>query len=427
MGRSQEKGQGPIYNMRLSTVGATRATETGAIHEPTGLDLAMKLHYLKAAYIYSPELASDLSVTHVKEAMFKLFDQIAWTTGRLWRRDSGRPYIKCNDCGARFVEGECNFTVEEWLSKPDRSVDEFLVYHQPVGPELPFSPLIYVQMTRFKCRGLALGLSWANIMGDSFSLFYAFNLWVKVLSGEKIYAPETSIIDRRFLNPNPTVKDPESIKQVDPVGDLWITPNNKKMASYCFNLTVAADQMSPHFPANGDDQIPVFEVLAGIIWKSIAKVREDPEPLTVTIIRKDPNDLKPIRSIRNSQMISSVHVDFPVAEAAVEELVRCMERATDERCGIDEIGESCDGSLDFIVYGAKLTFMDLSEVDLYEAKVMRKSPESVYCNVEGVGEEGLVVVYAAAKSEERVVTMTLPEEEMERVKSEFKKCGLMAP
>nr|VDD10711.1 unnamed protein product [Brassica oleracea] len=426
MGRSQEKGQGPIYNMRLSTVGATRATETGTTHEPTGLDLAMKLHYLKAAYIYTPEMARDLSVTHVKEAIFKLFDQIAWTTGRLWRRDSGRPYIKCNDCGARFVEGKCNFTVEEWLSKPDRSVDEFLVYHQPVGPELPFSPLIYVQMTRFKCRGLAFGLSWANIMGDSFSLFYAFNLWVKVLSGEKIYAPETSIIDRRFQNPNPTVKDPESIKQVDPVGDLWITPSNKKMVSYCFNLTVA-DQMSPHFPANGDDQIPVFEILAGIIWKNIAKVREDPEPLTVTIIRKDPNDLKPIRSIRNSQMISSVHVDSPVAEATVEELVRCIERATDERCGIDEIGGSCDGSLDFIVYGAKLAFMDLSEVDLYEAKVMGKSPESVYCNVEGIGEEGLVVVYAAAKSEERVVTMTLPEEEMERVKSEFKKCGLIAP
>ncbi|KAL0867342.1 hypothetical protein Bca101_046460 [Brassica carinata] len=424
MGRSQEKGQGqsPIYNMKLSTVGATRPTETGTTYEPTGLDLAMKLHYLKAAYIYTPEMARDLSVTHVKEAMFKLFDQIAWTTGRLWRRDSGRPYIKCNDCGARFVEGECNFTVEEWLSKPDRSVDEFLVYHQPVGPELPFSPLIYVQMTRFKCRGLAFGLSWANVMGDSFSLLYAFNLLAKVLSGEKIYAPETSTTDKRFPNPYPTVKDPKSIKQVDPVGDLWITPNNKKMASYCFNLTV--DQITPHFPMNGDDQIPVFEIIAGIIWKNIAKVREDPEPLTVTIIRKDPNDLKPIRSIRNGQMISSVHVDFP---GRPWELVRCIERATDERCGIDEIGERCDGSLDFVVYGAKLTFVDLSEVDVYEARVMGKSPVSVYCNVEGIGEEGLVVVYAAARWEERVVTMTLPEEEMEWIKSEFKKCGLITP
>ncbi|ESQ56303.1 hypothetical protein EUTSA_v10025273mg [Eutrema salsugineum] len=427
MGRSQEQGQGqgPVYNIRLSTVGATRPSKTGATREPTGLDLAMKLHYLKAAYIYSSETARDLTVKHVKEAMFMLFDQIAWTTGRFWRRDSGRPYIKCNDSGTRFVEGQCNLTVEEWLSKPDRSIDEVLVYHQPIGPELSFSPLIYVQMTRFKCGGLALGLNWAHIMGDSFSLLYAFNFWAKAMSGEKIYTLETSDGIRRFRSPNLTVKAPVSIKRVDPVGDLWITPNNKKMAKFSFNLSVA-DQVSPHFPAYGDDQTQVFEILAGIIWKCIAKVREEPEPLIVTIIRKDPNMLKP-KGIRNSQVISSVHVDFPVGEATVEELVKRIAEATDERCGIDEIGESCDGNLDFVVYGAKLTFVDLSELGFYEARVMGKSPESVYYNVEGVGEEGLVVVFPAKNSEERVVTMTLPEEEMESVKLEFKNCGLIAP
>lgn len=281
-------------------------------------------------------------------------------------------------------------------------------------------------MTRFKCGGLALGLSWANIMGDAFSLSYSFNLWAKAISGEKIYVPRISNGDRRFRSPNPMVKDPASIKQVDPVGDLWVTPNKKKMANCCFNLLVA-DHISPHFPANEDGYFPVFEILVGIIWKCIAKFREEPKPATVTVIRRDSNDLKPSRSIQNSQLISSVRVDFPVADADVEELVRCVGKATDERCGIDEIRETCDGNLDFLVYGAKLTFVDLSQVDLYEAKVMGKSPESVYCNVEGIGEEGLVVVFPAAKSEERMVTMTLLEEEMERVKSEFKKCGLTAP
>ncbi|KFK36272.1 hypothetical protein AALP_AA4G100900 [Arabis alpina] len=421
MGRAQEEGHGLIYNMRLSTVGSTRASEIGTIHEPTGLDLAMKLHYLKAVYIYSSETARDLTVTQLKEAMFVLFDQIAWTTGRFSRRDSGRPYIKCNDCGTRFVEGECNLTVEEWLGKPDRSVDEVLVYHQPVGPELAFSPLIYVQMIRFKCGGLALGLSWANIMGDAFSLFHSFNLWTKAISGEKIFIPKTFNVNKTFQSPNPTVKDPDSIKRVNPVGDLWVTPNNKKMSNYSFTLAIA-DQISPHFPANSDGYLPVFEILTGIIWKCIAKVREETKPVTVTIIKKDPNDLKPNGSIRNSQMISSVSVDFPVGEASVEELVRCIGEGKDERDGIDEIG---DENLDLVVYGARLTFMDLSEVRLYEAKVNGKSPESVYCNVEGIGEEGLVVVYTAVKAEERVVTMSLPEEEIDRVKLEFKKCGLI--
>lgn len=130
----------------MSTVGSARPTETGTVHEPTGLDLAMKLHYIKAVYIYSAETARDVTVMHVKETFFTVFDQISWITGRLRRRDSRRPFIKCNDCGARFVESQCDLTVDEWLRVPDRSVDGSLVYHIPVGPELAYSPLIYIKV-----------------------------------------------------------------------------------------------------------------------------------------------------------------------------------------------------------------------------------------------------------------------------------------
>ncbi|CAH2052880.1 unnamed protein product [Thlaspi arvense] len=83
------------------------------------------------------------------------------------------------------------------------------------------------------------------------------------------------------------------------------------------------------------------------------------------------------------------------------------------------------GVSDFIVYGAKLTFVDLSGVDFYEAKMRDTSPESVYCNVQGIGDNGAVVVVPALEEEERVVTMTLPDEEMEKVKWELKNCELV--
>ncbi|ESQ37267.1 hypothetical protein EUTSA_v10002536mg [Eutrema salsugineum] len=422
MGRLQEEGSGPVHGFRLSTVSASRPTETDTTQELTGLDLALKLHYLKAVYIYSAETARDLTVTHVKGPLFTVFDQIPWITGRFRRHDSGRPFIKCNDCGTRFVESHCDLTVEEWLRVPNRSVDESLVYHQPVGPELAYSPLVYIQMTRFKCGGLAFGLSWAHIMGDPFSLSHFFNLWTRALAGEEIYSPKTSDLERGFLNPNSTGKEPDSIKRVDPVGDLWVAPSNNKMTTYSFNVTV--HEIQPHFPANGDKQIPPFEILSGIIWKCIAKARRESEPVTITIIRSDPNGLKP-RAVRNSQMISSVRVGFSVADANLEEIVKSIGEATDERSEIDAIGESDDGVSDLIVYGAKLTFVDLSEVDFYEAKVREASPESVYCNVQGIGDGGAVVVLPAAEVEERVVTVTLPDEEMEKVKWELKNCGLI--
>ncbi|CAH2052879.1 unnamed protein product [Thlaspi arvense] len=420
MDRLQEEGSGLVHGFLLSTVSSSRPTKTGTTHEPTGLDLAVKLHYLKAVYIYSAETARDLTVLHVKAPFFPVSDQVPWTIGRFMRHDSGRPYILCNDCGTRFVESHCDHTVEEWLRVPDRSIDESLVYHRPIGPELAFSPLVYIQMTRFKCGGLAFGLSWAHIIGDLFSLSHFFNLWTRALANEKIYCPTTSELERGFPNPNSTGKEPSSIKRVDPVGDLWVAPSNNKMTTYSFNVTV--HDIQSHFPANGDE----FEILSGILWKCIAKARGESEPVMITVIRSDPNGLKP-RAVRNSQMISSVRVDFSVADANLEEIVKSIGEATDERFRIDEIAASDDGVSDFIVYGAKLTFVDLSEVDFYEAKIRETSPISVYCNVQGIGDDGAVVVLPAAEGEERVVTVTLPEDEMEKVQWELKKCGLITP
>ncbi|KAG2306800.1 hypothetical protein Bca4012_084233 [Brassica carinata] len=419
MPRLQEEGSGPLRGFWLSTVGSGRPTETGTIHEPTGLDLAMKLHYIKAVYIYSAEIASDLTVMHVKGTFFPVFNQIPWITGRLRRSSSGRPFIKCNDCGTRFVESQCDLTVDEWLRVQDRSVDESLVYHQPVGPDLAYSPLIYIQMTRFKCGGIALGLSWAHIMGDPFSLSHFFNLWTRAFAGEEVYSTKTSDWRRGFRKPNSTgKKEPGSIKRINPIGDLWVIPNKSKMSTYSFNLTVK--QIQSHFPAKGNE----FEILSGIIWKCVSKARGESEPVTITIIRSDPEGLKP-RAVRNSQMISSVDVDFSIADAKLEEIVKCIGEATDERSEIDEAGEKDDGVLDFIVYGAKLTFVDLSEVDFYDAKIKKTSPLSVYCNVQGIGDDGAVVVFPAADREERVVTVTLPEDEVEKVQCELRKCGLI--
>lgn len=274
-------------------------------------------------------------------------------------------------------------------------------------------------MTRFKCGGLAFGLSWAHIIGDPLSLSHFLNLWSRTLAGEEIYCPKPTDLQRGFPHPTSTGKEPlGSIKGVDPVGDLWVAPDNSKMKTYSFNVT--ANYIKSHFSPNKNE----FEILSGIIWKCIAKARGKYEPVAITIIRPDPNGLKH-RAVRNTQMISSVHVDFSVVHANLDEIIKAIGEATDETFLINELGERHDGVLDFIVYGAKLTFVDMSEVDFYEAKVREASPRSVYCNVHGIGDDGVVIVSPAAEEKERVVTVTLLEDEMEKVKGELNKCGLI--
>ncbi|WP_411026270.1 acyltransferase, partial [Salmonella sp. s58078] len=93
--------------------------------------------------------------------MFEWLDLYYPASGRIRRSENGRPFIKCNDGGVRIVEAKCDRSIDEWLGSKDRCKnDEQLVPSQVLGPELEFSPLVYLQFTRFICGGLSVGLSW---------------------------------------------------------------------------------------------------------------------------------------------------------------------------------------------------------------------------------------------------------------------------
>ncbi|KAJ0035443.1 hypothetical protein Pint_25503 [Pistacia integerrima] len=136
-----------IQNIKLSSIGPSNVTGTDVTHEPNAMDLAMKLHYIFGVYIFRSHAVLGLSVMNIKESMFFWLNQYYVTCGRFRRSESGRPYLKCNDCGARFVEAQCDKSVDEWLEMRDCSLDKLLVYHQPIGPELSFSPPLYIQLS----------------------------------------------------------------------------------------------------------------------------------------------------------------------------------------------------------------------------------------------------------------------------------------
>jgi len=135
-----------VYDVKLSSVGPGQATGSDVFHNPGGLDLAMKLHYLRVVYFFESEAAQDLTIMKIKDAMFTWFNRYFITCGRFRRSDSGRPFIKCNDCGARFIEGKCTKTLDEWLANKDWSLYKLLASHQVIGPELSFSPPVLLQV-----------------------------------------------------------------------------------------------------------------------------------------------------------------------------------------------------------------------------------------------------------------------------------------
>lgn len=417
---SSKSEDGLIYNIKLSSVGPARVTGQDVVYEPSNMDLAMKLHYLRGIYYFDSQAFQDVTVYKIKEPIFIWFNCYYMTNGRFRRAESGRPYIKCNDCGARFIEAQCDKTLEEWLEMKDPSLEKLLVSNQPLGPELAFSPPILIQHTKFKCGGISLGLSWAHVLGDIFTATEFWNLLGKVVGG---YQPPRPInLAHSLTKSNSTqtlqkiMEDPLSIKRVGPVEDHWIVNTNSKMKS--FSIHVSGSKLG-HLQSRTGNEGP-FESLCAIIWQSISRIRDGPGPKVVTICKKSEEKREGV--IGNNQVIGVVKVDYSIREANPSELARLIKNEIiDERLKIDEVIDKEHGVSDVIVYGANLTFVNLEGTDLYGFEWNGHKPKNVSYLIDGVGDAGSVLVLPDGPNDAggRIVTMTLPEDEIMKLKNEL--------
>ncbi|RZR70869.1 hypothetical protein BHM03_00001994 [Ensete ventricosum] len=144
MGVEQEKTV--IYDHRLSTVVPATVTGNAVLHELTTMDLIMKLHYQRAVYYFNQtEIIDGITIADLKNPMFLWLNIYYPMAGRIRRAESGRPLIKCNDCGLRIIEAKCTRTLGEWLDVESSSRWRLLVPDKVLGPDLQFSPMAYMQ------------------------------------------------------------------------------------------------------------------------------------------------------------------------------------------------------------------------------------------------------------------------------------------
>lgn len=293
---------------------------------------------------------------------------------------------------------------------------------------------LLLQVTRFKCGGISFGLSWAHVLGDPHSASEFINFWGLVMSGLGHIKPVN--IPRSVPTPGQPEpeKDPVSAKRIDPVGDHWIPANNNKMDTLSFHLTSSQlNYLQAQIWGPSVDQTPPFESLCAIIWRCMARVRAGSEPKTVTVCRPDPynrvNDI-----IGNNQVICKVEAgsECCIIDTELRVLASMLaDQGVDERKQIEEAIERDQGVSDYFVYGANLTFLDLEKINVYDLQLKGHKPKFVYCTLQGVGDEGAVLVYPWPKGsikngvDGKFVTMILPEDEIVKLKSELKMNGLL--
>lgn len=261
--------------------------------------------------------------------------------------------------------------------------------------------------------------------------------WGQVLSGFRLNKPynipNPNPIAQEFHNQSPTENDPISAKRINPVGDHWIPANICKMDTFSFQVSSSQlNHLQAKIWGQSIEQNKTFESLCAIIWHCIAHARGRSESNIVTICKKDPfhsgNDF-----IGNNQLITKVEADFDIVETGLRKLAKTLQEVVDERKKIEEAVEKDHGVSDFFIYGANLTFVDLDGADLYDVEVRGRKPKFIYHSIQGVGDEGVVIVQPLSKGSiknhdgdgGKFVTIILPEDQIEKFKFELKRNDLM--
>lgn len=172
-----------------------------------------------------------------------------------------------------------------------------------------------------------------------------------------------------------------------------------------------------------------FAILSAIVWKCLCDISGNASGLnSVTICtngfeRKGHDDELPM----NGLVFSKVEADFEVEKSDVAELaVLIGEKRLVENDVLEEVGEACEGKGDYVVYGAKLTFVDLEGADFYDVKLNGQKPILANCTFHGVGGNGVVSVLPAPVDGDdggdgRIINVALPPKELEGLKNKLER------
>lgn len=277
-----------------------------------------------------------------------------------------------------------------------------------------------------------MGISWAHVLGDASSVAEFMNSLGRAEAGHDLGQPVnlTQTRPTNITGDENEEEDPLSIKRVGPVGDNWVNVTKHPMDVFSFTLTATQlGYLQAKLGSNGSSLTP-FAAVSAVIWQCIARIRgKESEPKVVTICAKNDqgNETTYDGALGNNQMVSVIKADFPIAEANPSKLASMVtNNATEESGKIDKTMERGQGLADVIVYGANLTFVDLEGIRFYEFEYREQKPIDVSCQIDGVGEQGAILVLPASwKDGGRNVTAIFPESEIDELKAELQREGLL--
>ncbi|GLJ06465.1 hypothetical protein SUGI_0039850 [Cryptomeria japonica] len=241
----------------------------------SNIDLVMGRCHSTIAYIYRrpPSGGSDVGEI-LKDALSKVLVDFYPLAGRLIMDASGRIAVECNGEGALFVEAVTDSSIDDFGDFTSPSQLTTLVPSATYENGFTKSPLLMIQVTKFKCGGMALGTGIQHILSDGTSSLNFVNSWCDVARGLKVHLlPHLDRSPLRARNP-PRVSF--SHKEFAPPPTLLQEKDDEKARVGRFNLS--KEQVGALKAKARDNPLnktySTFVSLAAHIWKCCTTARD---------------------------------------------------------------------------------------------------------------------------------------------------------
>ncbi|KDP38697.1 hypothetical protein JCGZ_04050 [Jatropha curcas] len=234
------------------------------------------IHYMLYFYESNNNFFDGTKV--LKEALSNVLVQFYPAAGRLGRDEKGRLQINCNGDGVLFIEAETESAIHElgdsMLYEENRQLIPRVDHSKN---DISSFPLFALQVTKFRCGGLSLGMQWHYTLSDGRAYIHFAKTWCEIARGLPI--SHQPFIDRTILRNQVAGKPKFRHSEYDNLPPINPTQNNNAKTEI-FKITVeqlnalkSKVQEENNNHGNGKTKYSSYEILTAHIWRCTCKAR----------------------------------------------------------------------------------------------------------------------------------------------------------